>query len=156
MHANKSSFCKSCFCNNKIFNKMDKAALMKELVHNTFAMLKPSPVQGIGVFAIRDMSKGQRNIFSNDKSEWIKISKAEIETLPQHSKAIVENFCLYDAEHYFVPEYGFKMVDLVIYLNHNDNPNIASINEGKDFEALRDIEAGEELFIDYGQIVEGE
>ena len=135
---------------------MDKAALMKELVHNTFAMLKPSPVQGIGVFAIRDMSKGQRNIFSNDKSEWIKISKAEIETLPQHSKAIVENFCLYDAEHYFVPEYGFKMVDLVIYLNHNDNPNIASINEGKDFEALRDIEAGEELFIDYGQIVEGE
>ena len=135
---------------------MDKAALMKELVHNTFAMLKPSPVQGIGVFAIRDMSKGQRNIFSNDKSEWIKISKAEIETLPQHSKAIVENFCLYDAEHYFVPEYGFKMVDLVIFLNHDENPNIVSINDGEDFEALRDIKAGEELFIDYGQIVEDE
>jgi SET domain-containing protein len=29
-----------------------------------------------------------------------------------------------------------------------------SINEGDDFEALRDIQAGEELFIDYGEIVD--
>ena len=135
---------------------MDKMQLINELVNNTFVMLKSSPVQGIGVFAMVDISKGQRRIFSNDKSEWIKISKAEIATLPQHSKAIVENFCLYDEENYFVPEYGFKMVDLVIFLNHDDNPNIASINDGEDFEALRDIKAGEELFIDYGQIVEGE
>ena len=133
---------------------MNKNALMNELLHNTFVMLKPSPVQGIGVFAITDIGKGQRAIFSNDKSEWIKIPKTEIASLPQHSKAIVENFCLYDEENYFVPEYGFKMVDLVIFLNHDDDPNIASINDGEDFEALRDIKAGEELFIDYGQIVE--
>ena len=133
---------------------MNKAALMNELSRNTFVMLKPSKVQGIGVFAITDISKGQRNIFSNDKSEWIKISKTEIATLPQHSKAVVENFCLYDEENYFVPEYGFKMVDLVIFLNHDHDPNVASINEGEYFEALRDIKAGEELFIDYGEIVE--
>ena len=135
---------------------MKKAALMNELLHNTFVMLRPSKVQGIGVFAINDIKKGQCAIFSNDKSEWIKISKAEIATLPQHSKAAVENFCLYDEGNYFVPEYGFKMVDLVIFLNHDDDPNIASINDGEDFEALRDIKAGEELFIDYGQIVEDE
>jgi len=135
---------------------MNKAELMNELLHNTLVMLKPSPVQGIGVFAITDIGKGQRAIFSNDKSEWIKISKTEIGSLPQHSKAVVENFCLYDEENYFVPEYGFKMVDLVIFLNHDDNPNVASINDGEDFEALRNIRAGEELFIDYGQIVEDE
>jgi len=133
---------------------MDKTALMNELMHNTFVMLRPSPVQGIGVFAIADIPKGRRHIFSNDTSEWIRIPKKEIAALPPHSKAVVENFCLYDEENYFVPEYGFKMVDLVIFLNHADEPNIRSIDEGADFEALRDIKAGEELFIDYAEIVE--
>jgi len=133
---------------------MNKEALLNELMNNTFIMLKPSPVQGVGVFAVADIKKGQRNIFSNDKSEWIKISKEEVSKLPQHSQAIVENYCLYDEENYFIPEYGFKMADLVIFLNHSDNPNVVSINEGADFEALTDINAGSELFIDYGEIVD--
>lgn len=133
---------------------MNKAALLNELNNNTFVRLRPSTVEGIGVFAIVDIKKGQRNIFSNDKSEWIKIPKEEIGLLPVHSKDLVENFCLYDADNYYVPEYGFKIVDLVIFLNHADQPNVRSINDGEDFEALRDIAAGEELFLDYGVIVD--
>ena len=133
---------------------MNKADLLKELSQNTFVMLRPSAVQGIGVFAIRDISKGQRQLFSQDKSEWIKIPKEEVEKLPEHSRFLVENHCLYDDDNYFVPEYGFKMIDPVIYLNHADIPNVISINEGEDFEALRDIKSGEELFIDYGEIVD--
>ena len=133
---------------------MNKADLLKELSQNTFVMLRPSAVQGIGVFAIRDISKGQRKLFSQDKSEWIKIPKEEVEKLPEHSRFLVENHCLYDDNNYFVPEYGFKMIDPVIYLNHADIPNVISINEGEDFEALRDIKSGEELFIDYGEIVD--
>lgn len=132
---------------------MNKKLLLEELCNNTIVMLKPSAVDGIGVFAISDISKGRRNIFSNDKSEWIAISRGEIAQLPPHSIALVENFCLYDDENYFVPEYGFKMLDLVIYINHSDLPNIISINDGEDFEALRHINAGEELFLDYGEIV---
>jgi hypothetical protein len=97
---------------------MTKKELLNELGNNTFVILKPSPLHGIGVFALVDIKKGQRGIFSKDKSEWIRISKKEVEELPVHTKALVENFCLYDEESYFVPEYGFKMVDLVIYLNH--------------------------------------
>lgn len=132
---------------------MDKNALLHELANNTFVMLRPSSVQGIGVFAIKDIVAGQRNIFSKDTSEWIKIPKPSIDQLPDSVKFLVENHCLYDDENYFVPEYGFKMIDPVIYLNHSDLPNIRSINDGEDFEALRDIKAGEELFIDYGDIV---
>lgn len=131
-----------------------KQKLIQELTHHTFIMLKPSPVQGIGVFAIRNISKGQRNLFSNDQSEWIKIAKSEIEGLPSSSRFLVENHCLYDDENYYVPEYGFKMIDPVIYINHSDIPNIKSINDGMDFEALRDINEGEELFLDYGEIVD--
>lgn len=133
---------------------MTKAELLSELAHNTLVMLKPSPVQGIGVFAITDIPAGQRNIFSRDTSEWIAVSKDEVAQLPEHSRAVVENYCLYDNDNYFIPEYGFKMADLVIFLNHSDEPNVRSLNDGADFEALRDITSGEELFIDYGQIVE--
>ena len=133
---------------------MNKAQLLAELSQHTFVALKPSPIEGIGVFAIADIKEGQSGLFSKDKSEWIAVTKAEVEALPPHSRFLVENHCLYDDAHYFIPEYGFKMIDLVVYLNHSDDPNVRSINEGEDFVALRQIKAGEELLINYGEIVD--
>ena len=133
---------------------MNKAQLLAELAQNTFVALKPSLIEGIGVFAIADIKEGQSGLFSKDKSEWIAVTKAEVEALPPHSRFLVENHCLYDDEHYFIPEYGFKMIDLVVYLNHSDEPNVRSINEGEDFVALRQIKAGDELLINYGEIVD--
>ncbi len=135
---------------------MTKEALLKDLMHDTFVMIKPSPLHGIGVFAIRDIPKGTRNIFSQGVGEWIKLTIAEVEALPKHSKDLVENHCLFDEEVYYVPDYGFKLVDLVIYLNHADTPNVVSINDGEFFEAIIDIKAGEELLVDYGTIVDSE
>ncbi len=135
---------------------MNKEALLKELRESTFVMIKPSPLHGIGVFAIRDIPKGTKNIFSQGVGEWIKVSKEEVDALPQHSKDLIENHCLFDEDHYFIPDYGFKLVDLVIYLNHSESPNVISLNEGEQFEALRDIATGEELLVDYGTIVESE
>ena len=132
---------------------MNKRELLLELAQRTFVKLQPSPVSGIGVFAIAFIPKGERRIFSSDKSEWLPVSKSEVNKLPPHSQAMIKNFCLYDEENYFVPEYGFTMVDLVIYLNHSETPNIVSLNDGEEFEALRDIAPGEELFLDYGTIV---
>ena len=133
---------------------MTKEALLKDLQQNTYVMIKPSLLHGIGVFAIRDIPKGTRDLFSQGVGEWIKLTIAEVEALPKHSRDLVENHCLFDEDHYFVPDYGFKLVDLVVYLNHSDTPNVISINEGEYFEATRDIAAGEELLLDYGTIVD--
>ena len=137
---------------------MTKEELLNELAGNTWVMIKPSPVEGIGVFALQDIPKGCRSMFSkaNDAEQWISVSKTEVESLPAHAKALIENYCLYDEENYFVPDYGFKKMDLVNFLNHSDTPNIISINDGEFFEAIRDIKKGEELVIDYGEIVDGE
>jgi SET domain-containing protein len=135
---------------------MNKEALLKELANSTYVMIKPSPLHGIGVFAIRDIPKGTSNIFSKGVGDWIKVSKEEVEALPQHSKDLIENHCLFDEDHYFIPDYGFKLVDLVIYLNHSETPNVISLNDGEEFEAIRDIAIGEELLVDYGTIVECE
>ena len=137
---------------------MTKEELLHELAGNTWVMIKPSPIEGIGVFALQDIPKGCRSMFSkaNEQEQWIPISKTEVENLPAHAKALIENYCLYDDENYFVPDYGFKKMDLVNFLNHADTPNIISIHEGEFFEAVKDIKKGEELFIDYGEIVDGE
>ena len=136
---------------------MDKAALLKELAGNTYVIIRPSPVEGIGVFAIRDIPRGCRNIFTDphpDKDQWITIPRIEIEELPLHARQLVETYCLYDEANYFVPEYGFKKMDLVNFLNHSDQPNVISINDGEYFEAIKDIAAGEELLVDYGGLVD--
>jgi SET domain-containing protein len=128
---------------------MTREQLLLELQHDTYVMLKPSRLNGIGVFAIKDIPKGCRTIFSKDIGEWIKLSIKEVEQLPAHSRNLIETYCLYDDENYFVPDYGFKLMDLVVYLNHSSVPNIISVNHGEQFEALRTIKAGEELLLNY-------
>lgn len=137
---------------------MNKSELLTELGDNTYIMLRPSPIQGIGIFVVQDIQKGCREMFSKPDAtdKWVKLSKEEVEALPLHSKLMVENYCLFDEDHYFVPDYGFKKIDISLFLNHSATPNIRSINDGEYFEAMRDIKIGEELLIDYGTIVEGE
>ena len=137
---------------------MTKEELLNELAGNTWVMIRPSPIEGIGVFALQDIPKGCRSMFSkaNEQEQWISVTRTEVEKLPAHAKALIENYCLYDDENYFVPNYGFKKMDLVNFLNHSDTPNVISINDGEFFEAIRNIKQGEDLFIDYGEIVYGE
>ena len=85
--------------------------------------------------------------------EYIEVSRAEVALLPSYTQQLIETYCLYDATRYFVPANGFKKMDLVSFLNHSDAPNIISINEGQFFEAVKDIKTGEELFVDYGELV---
>ncbi len=135
-----------------------KEVLLKELSGNTWIMLKPSPIEGIGVFTLRDIPKGCRDMFGKPDTagEWITVSKKEVEGLPAHAQFLVGNYCLYDEANYFVPAQGFKKMDLSLFLNHSDEPNIISVDDGDYFEATRDIKQGEELLIDYGELVDRE
>ena len=133
-----------------------KLRLLRVLADDTWVMLQASPVAGVGVFAIRDIPKGCRRMFSepDTPADWISLSRAEVDALPAHARHQVENYCLYDDEQYFVPAGGFKKMDLSLFLNHAESPNVRSIEDGAWFEATRDIAAGEELFVDYGEIVD--
>ena len=135
---------------------MNKADLLRELNNHTYVMLQPSPISGVGVFALQNIPVGCREIFSkpNINDEWITLSKNEVDELPGHAKFLIGNYCLYDDdENYFVPAEGFKKIDLSLFINHSITPNIISINDGDYFEAIKNIEIGEELVLDYGQIV---
>ena len=133
---------------------MTKEILLNELANNTWVMIRPSGVHGIGVFSIRDIPAGCRDLFSKEMGHWVTVPMSETDALPVHAKELVENYCLFDKENYFIPALGFKAIDLSLFLNHSDTPNVFSVNDGEYFETLRGIKKGEELFINYGDIVE--
>jgi len=133
---------------------MTKEELLQELSAETYITLKPSPVHGIGVFALCTIPKGCKTIFSRNVGNWIKVPVADIEKLPAHSRNLVETYCLYDEQDYYLPDYGFKVMDMVNYLNHAAIPNVISVNDGEYFESLREIREGEELFVNYSAIVD--
>ena len=127
--------------------------LLKNLL-DTYVRLKPSPVAGVGVFAIRDIPKGCRKMFTQDNGEWIKIPVKDIQALPVEIREVVENYYTFDHEYYYVENTGLKKMDICCCINHSDTPNIHPVNNGEFFEASRDIMKGEELFIDYALIAE--
>ncbi len=134
---------------------MNSAELIEELQRDTFVQLAPSGVHGIGVFAIRLIPRGCRTIFSANIGKWIRVPIKEVECLPPGPKNLVETYCLFDETDYFLPDYGFKVMDLVNYLNHADEPNVISVADGEYFEAIRDILPGEELLVNYGGLAAG-
>jgi SET domain-containing protein len=138
--------------------RMNKNELLQEIRDNTYTMLMPSPVAGVGVFAIVDIPKGCRDMFSKpgEDDDWVELDRSEVDRLPSHTRQLIENYCLFDDSVYYVPAGGFKTMDVSLFINHGDLPNLVSVEDGKYFEAVRDIKAGEELFLDYGTIVDDE
>lgn len=130
--------------------------LLLSQLRDTYVKLAPSPVAGVGVFAICDIPKGCRSMFTKDTGEWIEVPRQAVESLPPHVRAMVENCCTFSKESFFIERGGFKKMDLSCYINHSDTPNIAPVNNGEYFEAITDIREGEELFIDYGVIADEE
>ena len=130
---------------------MSKEALLQDL-RETYVRLLPSGKHGIGVFAIRPISKGCRNMFSRDRGEWMKISMKEVALLPSYTRTLINNYCCYDEHNYYIERTGFKKMDLANFINHSDKPNLISLQNGKYFEAIIDIQIGQELFIDYGAL----
>jgi hypothetical protein len=129
---------------------------LNELAEQSWVMLRPSPVAGVGVFAIRAIPQGCRRMFTPPRGddEFVAVPRADIDSQPAHVQALVENYCVYDATTYWVPRDGFRALDLSFFLNHSEAPNVVAVDDGAYFEALRDIDAGEELFVDYGTLVE--
>jgi SET domain-containing protein len=60
----------------------------------------------------------------------------------------MKRFCFYDDHGILVSTMGLNTMSFLFYVNHSKNPNITLKDDGS-ARALRDIETGEELTIDY-------
>jgi uncharacterized protein len=110
-----------------------------------------SPISSVGVFAVRNIFKGERvaeGIHESDYSSLI--SWSEIDDCDDAIRDKILSFCVGSPEGFIPPEdLNFNTLSIEWYMNHSCEGNIG-FNEEGDFMARRDITKGEELTYDYG------
>lgn len=106
--------------------------------------IKPSSIEGVGVFAVRDLKKGEKLYCRQDfRKDWYKISYGNFGKLFSHVREIIMqrwpsviNGGLFQSP---------NDVNLVLFMNHSSESNY----EIKSDTAIRDIACGEEVLEDY-------
>lgn len=114
---------------------------------NEWFEIRESSIQGKGAFALKDIPKGTRIIeYTGERiTDEIASERYDDEAMERH------HTFLFDAEDGIVID-GAVGGSEAIYINHSCDPNCEPVNEKNHIfiDAIRDINAGEELFYDYG------
>tara|TARA_A100001201_G_scaffold142217_1_gene139786 strand:- start:224 stop:685 length:462 start_codon:yes stop_codon:yes gene_type:complete len=135
-----------------------KEKLLKNLKNDIYCRLGVSNIQGVGVFAIKDIPKGI-NPFKKpflDANSVVDLSDEDVDSLDSNIKQYIKSFFAKDElGSYPVISNGMNSLDVTFYINHSSDPNV-TIDDTKEswdafspFMALRNIESGEELTLDY-------
>ena len=119
-----------------------------EKLKTVYCRLKPSQIEGVGVFAIRDIPKGTDPFMGLTTVGSEKISAETIEILHPAIARYIKDMCVFRDGGYFIPDAGLNALDVSCYLNHSKTPNMET-KDGTIFVAARDIKEGEELTIHY-------
>lgn len=125
--------------------KAHKEAKWKEAIKllNEIVKIKlaPSPIHGVGVFALRDMKKGERvyaditlNAFDLPYKRFSELRPEVSETLLNYWGNII------NGSHFLYP-----VTKMSGYINHSDNPNFDMTNDV----LSKDVKKGEEITEDY-------
>jgi hypothetical protein len=112
-----------------------------------YTRIKPSPINGVGVFAIRKIKKGEL-IFSEDFDEMLWVKESGIPR-QKHLREFYDDFAVWKNGRCGVPKH-FHRLTMSWYLNDpkkGERPNV-TCNESYEFKASRDIKLGEELTVD--------
>jgi hypothetical protein len=127
---------------------MRRKAILNQLERNIYCELKPSEIEGIGVFAIRDISKGT-NPFKEKDTKYIPIKETKLEKLDVNVREHVRRLFVHSKGYYWFPKQGIQTLCITHYLNHSTNPNLITTKDADYFLAMRNIKKGEELTVNY-------
>lgn len=122
---------------------------IKTLLAFSYCRLRPSPISGVGVFAIRHITKGINPMPEKRETEFVSVPRSEVDALSPELKQLVVDMCPENDGMFDFPNYSLNEMGVSYYMNHSPTPNMGT-DDGGDFYALRDIESGEELTVDYG------
>jgi SET domain-containing protein len=130
---------------------MKRTDLLNRVLRDCYCRLQPSKIHGIGVFAVRDIPKGQNAFQTLPKYAnfgYVRIAQDELDALPPSLSQLIRELFIPTDGRMHVPNYGTNIVRLNCYLNHSVRPNMRT-KDGYDFIARRKILIGEELTVDY-------
>src|SRR3990167_3987038 len=106
--------------------------------------LAPSKIDGVGVFAIRDIKKGDRVYCRPEKQVWCNIPWGSLSKLfPEVEEIVKQRWAsIVNGSDFLSPNSDTL---LILYMNHSNDPNYDVMTDT----ALADIKAGEEVTEDY-------
>ena len=132
---------------------INKYKLLQNL-EETYCIIGSSKVQGVGVIAIRDISKGIDPLPVLIPETLINLTEEDLETLPKEVVDRVKELFIRNNKVYSVSNSGLNGLGIIGYMNHSKEPNVA-LNIGAftggyvPWVTIKDIKKGEELFWDY-------
>lgn len=117
---------------------------IKELNTYVTTKLAPSPIAGVGVFALRHIKAGQP-LYADMMTKVFTLPYSEFDGLySEVRQAILEHWPqVVNGSHFMWPD-----TQIQAFMNHSDDPNYDAVNDL----ALKDIKEGDEILEDYRKI----
>jgi hypothetical protein len=129
---------------------MGKREVLSRLRHGTWFRVQPSPLHGVGLFAIRRIPAGTELFPELRQTTGYALSARELSSLPPGVRALVRDYFVEADDGVAVPALaadGWLLASS--FLNHSDTPNANTPDGGESFYAARVIRVGEEITVDY-------
>lgn len=128
---------------------VSKQQVLKRL-QRTYCRIQPSPIHGVGVFAVRDIPAGEDPFFGSGDPDAVRFTKDELVGLDPEVLRLIDDFLVFDEDGSVeVPEEGINGLTLAFYVNHSKNPNLISPDDGLSFRTSKVVKKGEELTAQY-------
>ena len=129
---------------------MNKKQILTQMKNNVYCRLAPSKIHGVGVFAVRDISKGVNPFKGCFNANYVGITEKELCSMDKGVQKIVRDFQVAEKGKWYIPSCGIQKLDISFYVNHSENANLVSDYEGN-FTTTRKIKKGEEVVSNYNQ-----
>ena len=131
---------------------MKRTELLRRVLADCYCQLQPSPIHGIGVFAIRDIPKARNPFKTLTKYAApgsVRVTDKELAVLPPQLAALIRALFVPTTEgKLYIPTCGLNVIYLDSYINHSPHPNLRT-KDGVRFITTHRIREGEELTVDY-------
>ncbi len=119
--------------------------MRKRKWHKALLYLGPSRIEGVGCFSDVRIKKGSFvRVWSPEDTRWVPLKKAHASP----HKKLFQRFGIRTAGGYWAP-INFLRISVGWYMNHSETPNLQSDDGDVTYYAIRDIEPGEEVTMDY-------
>jgi len=126
-----------------------KEAILDKL-NKTYCRLRPSTIEGVGVFAVKDIPKGINPFEGIRQHRWHEFHVSEFKGLNPEILKMIDDFVVIEKDQtVYLPDCALNGLDLSFFLNNSSTPNLVTIDGGATFVALREIKKGEELSVAY-------